>query len=131
MSTMIGIHISTKLAENNKIREDVGDRIYPLVAPMGVPTYPFICYQTSVTNVEYTKDGASSDTVNAAVAIIAKTYAEAAILAQSARWALECEKGSYESFEVDDCMLLGTQEDYLDELDAYSVTLNFEINVES
>ena len=33
----------------------------------------------------------------------------------------------YELYSVQDCMLLSTNEDYLEQLDAYSITLNFEL----
>ena len=127
MSILIGKHIQLALSENKNISSLVGDSIYPMVAPMGVPKFPFICYQSGISNVDYTKDGEAGDTLNVAIAIISKTYSEAVDIAESVRYALERSVNEYELYSVQDCMLLSTNEDYLEQLDAYSITLNFEL----
>lgn len=127
MSILIGKHIQLALSENKNISSLVGDSIYPMVAPMGVPKFPFICYQSGISSVDYTKDGEAGDTLNVAIAIISKTYSEAVDIAESVRYALERSVNEYELYSVQDCMLLSTNEDYLEQLDAYSITLNFEL----
>lgn len=127
MSILIGKHIQLALSENKNISSLVGDSIYPMVAPMGVPKFPFICYQSGISSVDYTKDGEAGDTLNVAIAIISKTYSEAVDIAESVRYALERSVNEYELYSVQDCMLLSTNEDYLEQLDAYRITLNFEL----
>ena len=74
-----------------------------------------------------TKDGSCEDNVNASVVVVSKTYSSAIRIANMARYALEGVSEKYKDFEVRDCMLYGSSEDYLQEIDAISVTLNFNI----
>ena len=80
MSILIGLHIKKVLEQNRDVVERVGNRIYPLVIPQGVETYPFICYDMSGGTGEQTKDGVLDDVATVNIAVIAKTYEEAIII---------------------------------------------------
>lgn len=125
MSLLIGIHIKDILGKNEELSERVGNRIYPLVIPVGVPKYPFIVYRNDGTSPDYTKDGTNEDTVSVNVAIVAKEYSEAVEIAQAVRYSLEDKRKRYDKFEVRDSILTGTMEEWLDDIDAIGITLSF------
>lgn len=127
MSLLIGIHVQEVLNATEALTAKTGDRIYPLVIPESAPEYPFIVFQASgISEVEGTKDGNVEDAVTVSIAVVSKAYGEAVRLAHVARYALEGKAAQYEEFEVEDCTLVGSSEEYLDEIAAFAVTLNVE-----
>ena len=114
MSLLIGIHIKEMLLKDEGISEKVGNRVYPLVIPVGAPKYPFIVFRNDGTVPDYTKDGNNEDSVGVSVEVVAKEYGEAVEIGNSIRYAL-------------DCALTGTAEEWLDDIDAYGIILNFEM----
>jgi hypothetical protein len=127
MSLLIGIHIKEMLLKDEGISEKVGNRVYPLVIPVGAPKYPFIVFRNDGTVPDYTKDGNNEDSVGVSVEVVAKEYGEAVEIGNSIRYALEEKRRRYEQFEVRDCALTGTAEEWLDDIDAYGIILNFEM----
>ena len=127
MSLLVGFHIKSALLKDEALVKEVGSRIYPLVIPEGAPEYPFIVYGSAGISPTDTKDGSCEDNANASVVVVSKTYSSAIRIANMARYALEGVSEKYKDFEVRDCMLYGSSEDYLQEIDAISVTLNFNI----
>lgn len=127
MSLLVGFHIKSALSEDEALVKEVGTRIYPLVIPEGTPEYPFIVYGSAGISPTDTKDGSCEDNVNVSLVVVSKTYSSAIRIANMARYALEGVTAKYNDFEVRDCMLSGSSEDYLQEIDAISVTLNFNI----
>ena len=89
MSILIGLHIRRTLEKNTDVTKFVKNRIYPLVVPQGVETYPFICYDVSGASGDETKDGVVDDMATVNIAVIAKTYEEAIVLGNSVRYALD------------------------------------------
>ena len=127
MSLLVGIHIKTALLNDEALKKEVGNRVYPLVIPEGTPEYPFIVYGSAGITPTYTKDGSCEDSVVVSVVVVSKTYSSAIRIANIARYDLEGVTAEYGEFEVTDCMLSGSSEDYLQEIDAFSVTLDFNI----
>lgn len=127
MSLLVGIHINSVLSKDDKLTKEVDNRIYPLVIPEGAPRYPFIVFGSSGISPTNTKDGSCEDNVSVSVVVIAKTYFSAIQIAQIVRYDLESVSGKYDEFEVTDCVLSGSSESYLQEIDAFSVELYFNI----
>lgn len=127
MSLLVGIHIKSALLKDSNLTKEVNDRIYPLVIPEGTPEYPFIVYGSMGISPTDTKDGSCEDNVTVSVVVVSKTYSSAIRIANMVRYDLESVSEKYKEFEVTDCILSGSSEDYLQEIDAISVTLNFNV----
>ena len=127
MSLLVGIHINSVLSKDDKLTKEVDNRIYPLVIPEGAPKYPFIVFGSAGITPTDTKDGSCEDNVSISVVVIAKTYFSAIQIAQIVRYDLEGVSGKYEDLEVTDCVLSGSSENYLQEIDAFSIELYFNI----
>jgi hypothetical protein len=126
MSIMIGEHVQNVLHNNAKISAALGDRIYPMVIPEGTPAYPFAVFVDSDTAQYGTKDG-DEELSQVSVAVVAKTYGQATELAQSVKTLLEgADEAKYEQFVVTDTRYTGCEKTYLDEIDAFCVTVNME-----
>ncbi len=106
------ISYKSALLKDEALVKEVGSRIYPLVIPEGAPEYPFIVYGSAGISPTDTKDGSCEDNVNASVVVVSKTYSSAIRIANMARYALEGVSEKYKDFEVRDCMLYGSSEDY-------------------
>lgn len=125
MSLLIGLHIVDALTKAKKVADKIGDRIYPLAAVSGAPSYPFVTFEVVGIQDEGTKDGSALDTVNVLVSAVSKSYVEAVNLANDIRYTLQgaCVGYADKGFEVRDCGLVGSQEDYVEELPAYAVSV--------
>jgi hypothetical protein len=126
MSILIGLHIKKVLEQNQDVVRRVGNRIYPLVIPQGVETYPFICYDMSGGTGEQTKDGVLDDVATVNIAVIAKTYEEAIIIGNAVRYSLEGSEAEYERFAVTECSNVTYNDEYVEALDAYSVNISID-----
>ena len=118
MSILIGLHIKKVLEQNRDVVERVGNRIYPIVIPLGVDTYPFICYDMSGGTGEQTKDGVLDDVATVNIAVIAKTYEEAIIIGNAVRYSLEGSEAEYERFAVTECSNVTYNDEYVEAIDA-------------
>lgn len=135
MSMMIGLHVVDMLKRSSEIRQMIGYvdeegneqlKLYPIVAPEGAER-PFIVYQNEGVVAEYTKDGASGDTVVVHCRCVAEDYYETVMMAEEVRKALEG-KGMVHAglFTVEDCNIVGSDEAWLQEIDAYEVNVKLE-----
>lgn len=127
MSLLVGIHVKEMLLTDAGVSGKVGDRVYPLVIPVGAPKYPFIVFRNDGTAPDYTKDGSNEDSVGVSIEVVSKEYGEAIEIGNNIRYALEEKRKRYEQFEVRGCVLSGTTEEWLDDIDAYGIILNFEM----
>ena len=126
MSLLIGLHIQERLSRNPSVTTKVADRIYPIVARQGSPSYPFIIFDTSVGGGETSKDGELDESASVNVAIFSKSYGEAIHLANAVKKDLQNSEAEYSEFEVEESRFLRSEEDYDDDLSAYIINLNFE-----
>lgn len=126
MSILIGLHIKKVLEQNRIVKERVGNRIYPLVIPQGVETYPFICYDMSGGTGEQTKDGTLDDVATVNVSVIAKTYEEAIVIGNAVRYAFDGGSATYERFEVTECSNVTYNDEYVEAIDAYAMNLSMD-----
>lgn len=126
MSILIGLHIKRTLEADADVTRLAGNRIYPLVVPQGVDTYPFICYDVSGASGDDTKDGVVDDIATVSMAVIAKTYEEAIVLGNLVRKAFEGKTAGYEEFDVVECMNMAYNDEYIEALDAYGINLSID-----
>lgn len=126
MSILIGLHIKKVLEANLEVNKMVGDRLYPLVVPVGTPQYPFIVFRNSGTSNEVlTKDGSCEDRVNCEVTVVSKDYYSAISLGNEIRYSFEDKGAAYDKFEVLDCEVIGSSESFEIDIDAYTVSVSF------
>ena len=130
MSILIGLHIKRTLEQTDAVTRFVGNRIYPLVVPQGVETYPFICYDVSGNSGDETKDGVVDDMATVSIAVIAKTYEDAIMIGNSVRYAFDGKTAEYDEFAVTECMNISYNDEYIDALDAYAVNLSIDFRTE-
>ena len=130
MSVLIGLHIKRVLANVEAVTRMVGNRIYPLVVPQGVETYPFICYDMNGFSGDSTKDGVLDDVASVNIAIIAKSYEEAIVLGNEVRYAFEGKRAKYEELSVRDCVNVAYNDEYIDALDCYAINLSMDFRTE-
>lgn len=127
MSIRTGLHIIEVLGANKDVTDYVGNKVYPVAIPMSTISYPFVTFETYGTAPESTKDGDLQDNVSCDVAVVSKNYADALEIGNAVRYAIDGKTGQYESFSVTQCEFADWQEDYSLQLDAYVVTMSFEI----
>lgn len=126
MSILIGLHVIRALERVEAITKEVQERIFPIVAPAGIERFPFIIYETTGGNRTTTKDGRLYDEDSAVVRVVAKKHSDALRLANEARKALEGYTPDYEEFKVLGVGGISYNDEYVSNLDAYSVNLTFE-----
>lgn len=127
MSLLVGMHIKEALLKDKALVGEISDRVYPLVIPEGAPEYPFIVYGNAGISPTNTKDGSCEDNVSVSVVIVSKSYSSAIKIAQMVRYDLEGVTAKYDDFQVTDCLLSGSADEYMQEIDAFGITLNFNI----
>nr|DAH19096.1 MAG TPA: Protein of unknown function (DUF3168) [Caudoviricetes sp.] len=125
MSLFISKHIISSLQSNKAVTEAVGNRIYPVVIPVGAPEYPFINFTSSLDGPDETKDGSCADNVSTTLVVVSKTYEVAVNTANEVRYSIEGKTARYDKFEVIDSSFLSCIEDYLVDIDAFTITLSF------
>lgn len=120
MTTAISInkYIYSILSKDEKLKEMVGNKIYPLIAEEST-TFPFIIFKRNNIVTEYCKDGKVIDNAEFSIAIAAKNYNQTVDIAERCRELLEWKRNDY--FKM--IHLIGVSEDYID--DAYILELNF------
>lgn len=126
MSILIGLHIRRALEKETDVTGFVGNRIFPLVVPQGVETYPFICYDISGGSGDSTKDGNVDDTASVSLAVIAKTYEEAIVIGNAVRYALDGKTAEYSEFIVTESMNVSYNDEYVEAIDAYAVNISID-----
>ena len=123
MSILIGLHISRSLTANNAIKDKIGNRLFPLVVPLGVDKFPYIVYDTTGSTGDMTKDGSVEDTATVQLSVVAKGYREALELAQLVRYELEGKNAEYDEFIVKQDGGVQYNDEYIEQFDAYAVNL--------
>lgn len=124
MSILVGKHINAVLSCDAEVRRSLGSRIYPVAIPQSAPAYPFIVYTNTGTRPDYTKDGTLEDVAGVMIVLVHPDYTSGISLANRVRYLFEGVTAQYDDFEVCDCELAGTSEDYDADLEKYVFTLS-------
>jgi hypothetical protein len=123
----IGQHIVRVLERDAKIKEEIGSRIYPLIAN-STAALPYIVYTRNSITEESTKDGFLQNLITEDITVVAKTHKKAIeILDRIYTLISEAEEEKYNDFSVIDAELQdgGDTEKYDDIQAAYVESLQF------
>ena len=126
MSILIGLHIARALSRDSKVTEKVGERIFPLVERQGVEKYPYIMYDTNGGSGEGTKDGNVYDTASVGISVVAKSYAEALVIGNAVRYALDGYCPEYDEFKVRSAGNIVYNDEYYGDLDVFLLNMSIE-----
>lgn len=130
MSILIGLHIKRVLEQEEAVTRYVGNRIFPVVAPLGVEAFPFIGYDMTGGIGDSTKDGTTDDVVSVRLSVVAKSYEEAIKIGNAVRYAFEGKTAKYEEFAVTECANVTYNDEYIDDFGAYALDLNIDFRTE-
>ena len=130
MSILIGLHIKRVLEQEEAVTRYVGNRIFPVVAPLGVEAFPFIGYDMTGGTGDSTKDGTTDDVVSVQLSVVAKSYEEAIKIGNAVRYAFEGKTAVYEEFAVNECANVTYNDEYIDDFGAYALDLNIDFRTE-
>lgn len=130
MSILIGLHIKRVLEQEEAVTRYVGNRIFPVVAPLGVDDFPFVGYDMSGGTGDSTKDGTTDDVVTVQISVVAKSYEEAILIGNAVRYAFEGKTAVYEEFAVTECANVTYNDEYIDDFGAYALDLNIDFRTE-
>ena len=97
------------LEQEEAVTRYVGNRIFPVVAPLGVEAFPFIGYDMTGGTGDSTKDGTVDDVASVRLSVVAK---------------------SYEEFAVTECANVTYNDEYIDDFGAYALELNIDFRTE-
>lgn len=128
MSLLIGQHIKAVLDADAACQARLKDRVYPVVIPESAPAYPLLVYTNTGTRPDETKDGNSNDTVTVVLVLMDNKYNDGVTLMNHIRYLFEGHKAQYSQFEVTDCELSGSSEDYDPDLAKFVFTLSLTFN---
>ena len=126
MSVLIGLHIKRALEKNPDVVGFVGNRIYPIVVPEGVETYPFVCYDMNGGQGETTKDGTVDDVTTVNLSVLAKRYEDAILIGNAVRYALDGYCPTYQEFKVTKTGNIVYNDEYVEAIDAYAVNISID-----
>lgn len=133
MSVMLGFAVRQMLLDSVGVTDIVGDKIYPAVATQGVPSYPYVSYNTQITGVQYAKgpEGIQPtvDSCQVEVSGVAKSWDTGVRLLAAIRKVVEAKSVGYEDgydFEADPMEVVSAVCVYNEELDAYEATMILE-----
>ena len=124
MSVLIGLHIKRTLEKIPDVVKMVSNRIYPIVVPQGVETYPFICYDMTGGSGDSTKDGAVDDVATVTIAILAKKYEDAIKIGNAGRYARDGYCPAYDEFKITKTGNIVYNDEYVEAIDAYSLNIS-------
>ena len=130
MSILIGLHIKRVLEQEEAVTRYVGNRIFPVVAPLGVEAFPFIGYDMTGGTGDSTKDGTTDDVASVRLSVVAKSYEEAIRIGNAVRYAFEGKTAVYEEFAVTECANVTYNDEYIDDFGAYALDLNIDFRTE-
>ena len=130
MSILIGLHIKRVLEQEEAVTRYVGNRIFPVVAPLGVEAFPFIGYDMTGGTGDSTKDGTFDDVASVRLSVVAKSYEEAILIGNAVRYAFEGKTAVYEEFAVTECANVTYNDEYIDDFGAYALDLNIDFRTE-
>ena len=126
MSVLIGLHIKRTLESNPDVVKLVSNRIYPIVVPQGVETYPFICYDMTGASGDSTKDGAVDDVATVSISVLSKRYEDVILIGNAVRYALEGYCPKYEEFIITKTGNIVYNDEYVEAIDAYSLNISID-----
>ena len=133
MSVMLGFAVRQMLLDSVGVADIVGDKIYPDVVTQGVPSYPYISYNTQITGVQYAKgpEGIQPtvDSCQVEVSGVTKSWDTGVRLLAAIRKAVEAKCVGYEDgydFEADPMEVVSAVCAYNEDLDAYVATMVLE-----
>ena len=130
MSILIGLHIKRVLEQEEAVTRYVGNRIFPVVAPLGVEAFPFIGYDMTGGTGDSTKDGTTDDVASVRLSVVAKSYEETIKIGNAVRYAFEGKTAVYEEFAVTECANVTYNDEYIDDFGAYALDLNIDFRTE-
>lgn len=130
MSILIGLHIKRVLEQEEAVTRYVGNRIFPVVAPLGVEAFPFIGYDMTGGTGDSTKDGTTDDVASVRLSVVAKSYEEAIKIGNAVRYAFEGKTAVYKEFAVTECANVTYNDEYIDDFGAYALDLNIDFRTE-
>ena len=117
-------YIYNLLINDTKLKELVGDKIYPLVAEESV-TYPFVIFTKEEVNGVYSKDLLMYDSITISVAVAATSYFQTVEVAERVRAILENRRDAY----FYNILLESVTEEFID--DAFVQNLQFSAKIQS
>lgn len=124
-SISVNKYIYQLLITDDKLKELVGNKIYPLIAEESV-TYPFIIFTKENAFANYTKDLLTYDTVNISVAIAAVNYFQTVQIAERVRQILENYRDDY----FYNILLDNVTEDYVEDTYIQQLQFSAKINIQ-
>lgn len=110
MSVKINNAIYSILSGSTAVTNLVGDKLYPIAVDEKVKS-PFVVYERSSLNPEYTKDGLSNDIVKVKVSCTSNKYSESLNIIDACRNALELKSGTFSGVKILQCVLEDSKED--------------------
>lgn len=110
-SLQIGKVIYEKLSQSEKLKEMVGDNIFPLIADNDTK-FPFIVYKRLTVSDTGTKDGYGEDEVSYEVTVLHDRYAPGVDIANECRRVLERQRVVSDLMTLYNNRLIGVSEDY-------------------
>ena len=129
-SISVNKHLYQLLISDERLKELVGNKIYPLVAEESV-TYPFIIFTKENAFANYTKDLLTYDTVNISVAIAAVNYFQTVEIAERVRQILENYRdGYFYNILLDNVTEDFTEDTYIQQLQ-FSAKINIQYTTDS
>lgn len=124
----IGKAVYQILSNDTKVKEMVGNNIYPLVANQGT-TYPFIIYRRTGIEPVTSKDRFICNEVTSVDVIIASDrYDESIEVAELVKDALSGKNGIYSDIKVIDINMISADEDYIEDTFIQNLTFNIKTN---
>lgn len=124
----IGKAVYQILSNDTKVKEMVGNNIYPLVANQGT-TYPFIIYRRTGIEPVTSKDRfICSEVTSVDVIIASDRYDESIEVAELVKDALSGKSGIYSGIKVIDINMISADEDYIEDTFIQNLTFNIKTN---
>lgn len=117
----IGKVICNILLNDDRVKEKVSDKIYPLIADE-TTTFPFIIYQRSGFSPRNNKDQ-TDENVSVDIVVAAENYAESVDIAIRVREALEHKYGVFSDIEINDIIIDDASEDYVENTFLQNITI--------
>lgn len=124
----IGKAVYQILSNDAKVKEMVGNKIYPLIANQGT-TYPFIIYKRTGIEPVISKDRfICSEVTSVDVIIASDRYDESIEVAELVKDALSGKSGIYSGIKVIDINMISADEDYIEDTFIQNLTFNIKTN---
>ena len=117
------------LVEDEKVKQYVKDKVYPLDALQGTSFLCIVLTRQSITPCN-SKDGHYQEECAVQVTIVANDYTDAVELANKVRECLECKNYEYEDDQINitDCTMTGCYESLYN--NAYIQQLDFQYEIQ-